>query len=753
MERKYTSELETVIDNMTEMSQQHAIGDNKITPLHLLLSILGSQNSTAYDIICNKISTQLISKVKTICEKTLGNKIASEETVYSDELTLIFKNASIHSKSKNSNLINSGDVLSAAITSNTKIKGLLEKFGITENYVNSLMPSNGIIFINKSLEDTDFIDNDEDSPIEENIISKFTTNINKQVSDGMYDNVIGRDREILQLVAILGRRNKNNALIIGDTGIGKTSLVYKLADMINRGTAPSSMNGRTIYKLDIISLVSGTSFRGMLESRIKELFSQLSERKDAILFIDDMQSIIKTSTKDKDTDISGIIGSILNDGNVRVIGTIGYKDMKNGIENNPNLSKKFYKLSLLPMSQQDTINAINENKHYYEDYHKISVSNDVTVKIVKYAERFITDSKLPNSAIDVLDTIGAIAQIDNNEIVKKIDENDIKEAVSEITGIPSNNLSTDEIEKLNNIEISLKESIVGQDTAIDTICNNIKRHSTGISDSSRPIAVSLLCGPTGVGKTLMAKKIAKEMFGSENNIIRIDMSEFSEKSSLSRLIGTSAGYIGFDSTNMLTDKVNENPYSLILLDEIEKANDEVFNLLLQVFDEGRLTDGRGNTISFKNCIILMTSNIGAKENTFNKGNIGFTDTSEAKTGEIFEKALKEKFSPEFINRIDDIIYFNPLDKKELKKIIKLEMNYLQKRVKENVGIELTYEPNVIDKFILEGVKDESEFGARPIKRFIASSIENKIVEKILSGSDKFKKLSIAYNKKEGLIIS
>lgn len=751
MERKYTSEMETVMDNMAEISKNHAIGDNKITPLHLILSILDSQDSIGYSIIYNKISSQIIGKIKSIYEKMIGNNIATGETINSDELDEILKQASIKSKSRNSDLISSGDALLAVISNNFNTKNIFERFGITEHYVETLTS------IAKPVHQIDnreeFIGNIPPEPIEENFIDKYTENINIQVNNGMYDKVIGRDKEIFKLATILGRRNKNNALIVGDTGIGKTSLVYKLADMINQGTAPSSLVGKVIYKLDVIALVSGTSFRGMLESRIKELFSQLSNCKNAILFIDDMQNIVKTSTKDKDTDISGVLGEILNDENVRVIGAIGYKDMKNGIENNPNISKKFYRLTLSSMSEKETIKTICENKHYYEDFHNIVVSDEIATKIVKYANRFITDSKLPNSAIDILDTIGAIAQIDNSEEVKTINENDVKEAVSEITGIPSNNLSSDELEKLRNIEDNLKENIIGQDTAIDTICNSIKRHSIGISDNSRPIAVSLLCGPTGVGKTLLAKKISKEMFGNENNIIRIDMSEFSEKSSISRLIGTSAGYIGFDSTNMLTDKVNENPYSLILLDEIEKANDEIFNLLLQVFDDGRLTDGRGNTVSFKNCIILMTSNIGARENSDYNGGIGFTDTSKTQSEEIYKKALKSKFSPEFINRIDNVIYFNSLGSNEIKKIISLELNYLQKRLKDNLDIELTYDSKIIDDYIFNGIKEESEFGARPIKRFISSSIESKITDKLLSDTDNIKSLTLSCNKDKELIIS
>ena len=504
-----------------------------------------------------------------------------------------------------------------------------------------------------------------------------------------------------------------------------------------------------------------------------------------ILFIDDIHTVLRSTSKEKDGDISGMIGNLLTEGAVKVIATTTFKEYRNTIELNTQISRKLQKIVIEPTSIEESIKVLTENKKYYEDYHNVNYSDKAIEKAVKLAERYITDRSLPDSAFDLIDLAGAktalvdrepieiqntkkrMRQIEdeknealNNGDFEKIDsltieenvlasdladykrdikklnlatiditEGDIADVVSEVTKIPVSKLSSDEKVKIAHIDEILKQSIIGQDEAVDSVCKVIKRNKVGLGDRNKTMANILMVGPTGSGKTLIAKKLAEEIFGDEKALIRIDMSEYSEKNSVAKLTGAAPGYIGYENGGQLTEAIKHKQHCVLLLDEIEKADQEVYNIFLQLFDEGRLTDSAGQIVNFKNVIVLMTSNIGARKAAELGNGVGFVSSGESNKKSIIDKELKKKFTPEFLNRLDQIVYFNSLTDDNLKNIVKLEINKFNKRL-NNIEYSIVYNDDVVDYIHVEAIK-KKEFGARPIIRLIQNNIEDKITELML----------------------
>lgn len=617
-------------------------------------------------------------------------------------------------------------------------------------------------------------------------INKYTENISELARCGQLDRMVGREDELKEIFNIMAKRRKNNVLIVGKSGCGLTHMVNGVAMAIEEGNAPSFLIGKDVIKLDPTKLVSGSNFRGMLEERIDGLFSELKKSKKFILFLDDMHNMMKGSGKDKDTDISDTIVNILSDGSTPVIGTTTFKDFKKSFEGNEQITKKMQRVTLNAPSNDEAFRIVNGIKTYYEDYHKVSYSESAIMKAVELADRYITDKSLPDSAIDVIDIAGARAKIysDNenelarlNKSLKKIEEtkedavnngdfakadsltaeensvkkeianfsrstekdgtkisiteDNIMSIVAEMTQIPVSRLQTDDKKKILEINNILKKSVVGQDEAIEEVCKVIKRNRVGLGDKTKTLANLLMIGPSGSGKTLIAKKLAEQLFGSENELVRIDMSEYSEKHSVSKLTGAAPGYIGYENGGQLTEAVKNKPHCVLLLDEIEKADSEVYNIFLQLFDDGRLTDSSGQVVNFKNVLVIMTSNLGARQAQEMGSGIGFAPDATANKRSIVDKAIKKKFPPEFINRIDKIIHFNYLSDDNLKEIVKIEANKTVKR-SEDIGYNLTIDETAINDIHKMAIEDK-EFGARPIIKLIQENIEDKLTNAILEG--------------------
>jgi len=624
------------------------------------------------------------------------------------------------------------------------------------------------------------------------VLDNFSRDLIQYAEEGKLDPVVGREAEINRIAQILSRRKKNNPVLIGEPGCGKTALVEGLAIKISEGRCPRNLLDKKIIGLDLTSIVAGTKYRGQFEERMKAIIDELKENEDIIIFIDEIHTVVGTGNASGSLDAANIFKPALARGEVQCIGATTIDEYRENIEKDGALERRFQKVMVEPTTMEETLQILKNLKERYEDHHKVRFTEDSLSTCVMLAERYITNREFPDKAIDIMDEVGAKVQVDvafpqeiedlrnklSNLKLEKVDvvksqkyekaaelrdeerkviglledkkleweiqmeesriditEEDIYKVVSQITKIPLTKLDSNETKSLLNLEKSLQKLVIGQDEAIKKIAKAIRRNRVGIREVKKPIGSFMFLGSTGVGKTHLAKAIAKEIFGSEDALIRLDMSEYKEKFNSTRLIGSPPGYVGYNEGGQLTEAVRKKPYSVILLDEIEKAHSDIYDLLLQIFDDGHITDGLGRKINFKNTLLIMTSNVGAKQvSEFNKP-LGFStkDTEsrmEEKKEAIIKKALKNTFRPEFLNRIDQTVVFKPLQKRVISKIVKLELKSLQDRlVEKNYNVSFD---NSITKYIVEEGYDE-KFGARPIKRAIQNKIEDFISENILKG--------------------
>ena len=546
---------------------------------------------------------------------------------------------------------------------------------------------------------------------------------------GKIDTIIGRDEETSRIIEILCRKTKNNPVLIGEAGVGKSAIVEGLALRIVNDKVPELLKGKTIFSLDIGSLVAGTKFRGELEGRLENLIRVVTSRDDIILFIDEIHQIVTATGKEGEIGIGDMLKPKLARGEMQTIGATTFDEYRKHIEKDTALERRFQPIIVNPPTPGQAIEILRGLKASYEKFHNLSIGDDAIVAAVSLSDRYISDRNLPDKAIDMLDEACAKARVTGKTSVFITSEN-IAEVVAAATGIPVSKMTGNERDNLLNLEEELKKEIIGQDKAIAFIAKAIRRSRSGVGDPNRPVGSFMFLGRTGVGKTEICKVLAKNLFSNEKSLIKLDMSEFTEPHSVSKLIGSPPGYVGYDEGAVVCERVRRNPYCIVLFDEIEKAHPDVYNVLLQILDEGRLTDNHGKTTSFKNAIIIMTSNTGV-DTLSHTAQIGFSTSDDTSTKEedVIMTALKKRFKPEFINRIDNIVVFNSLSKEDVEKITALNVGGLVKKM-DSVGIKLDV-PNAVIHFIVEKGYTR-EYGARPIKRLIQTELEDPISEAMIS---------------------
>ena len=560
-------------------------------------------------------------------------------------------------------------------------------------------------------------------------LEEFGYDLTKAAREGKLDPVVGRDVEISRVIEILGRRKKNNPMLIGEPGVGKSAIVEGIALQIAKGDIPPSLAKKKIISLDIASVVAGTKYRGDFEKRVKNIIATASNDPDVILFIDEFHTIVGAGGAGGSLDAANMLKPALARGELQCIGATTMDEFTKIVEKDGALDRRFQKIIVEATDVPQSITILKNLRHNYEEFHKISYTDEALEACVRLTDRYMTDRSLPDKAIDAMDEAGSMVRLKGGSTVG---EEEIATVVSKMTGIPVNKVAESEAGRILKMKDRLRGRIIGQDDAINTIVGAIQRNRAGLKDPKRPIGSFLFFGPTGVGKTQLAKCLAEYLFDSEENIVRIDMSEYMEKFSVSRLIGAPPGYVGYEEGGQLSERVRRKPYCVVLLDEIEKAHPDIFNLLLQVLDDGRLTDSEGRTISFKNTIVIMTSNVGSRDmDEYGKG-LGFATAGrnvERNRQAVLEKAVKKVFPPEFINRVDEQIFFNTLTKKDIEKIVDIELRDLRARAEE-AGYKLNVTPSA-KRFVAEAGYDPA-FGARPLKRAVMRYIEDPVSEFIIS---------------------
>ena len=826
-----TSQFSPKVSEILAFSREEAarLASRSVGPEHLLLGMLRSSDGPVIDLFhrlnlnLQSIKTELEQRVR---EDEIGVPIHTTDLVLNEKASNILKLAVLEARIQRTTKVDEQHLLLAILHDavNNGAKQVLELNNM--NYEDAMAMlfapkkengvTNGVSLPDEEEEDEEYNEVSRSrhttSPHEGTatatvkkpttktpVLDTFGTDLTAAAAEGKLDPCVGREKEIQRIIEILGRRKKNNPILIGEPGVGKSAIVEGLAQMINSHHTSPMLFGKRIYTLDMTGVVAGTKYRGQFEERLKLLMKELEANPDVIVFIDEIHTIIGAGSSPGTMDAANIMKPALARGTIQCIGATTLDEFRNSIEKDGALERRFQKVQVEPTTNEETLQILKNIKDRYEHHHHVTYTDDALLACVKLTDRYVTDRFMPDKAIDALDETGSRVHLSNAqmppEIAEKekeiesvkekkqlavknqnfelaagyrdrqtqleteleemnehwrkgedeecqvVDAEQVADVVSLMTGVPVQRLAEEEGIRLKGMAQELKNSVIAQDKAIEKMVKAIQRNRVGLKDPNHPIGVFMFLGPTGVGKTYLAKKLAEFMFGSPDALIRIDMSEYTESFNTSRLIGAPPGYVGYEEGGQLTERVRRHPYSIVLLDEIEKAHGNVFNMLLQVLDEGRLTDGNGRMVDFRNTVIIMTSNAGTRQlKDFGRG-VGFSasDTTGLMLNEqdkehargIVQKALSKQFSPEFLNRLDEIITFDQLDLDAIKKIIDIELKSLYKRI-EQIGYKVSLAEDAKEFVATKGY--DVQFGARPLKRAIQNYIEDGISDIIVNGN-------------------
>ena len=822
-----TSQFSPKVSEILAYSREEAnrLASRSVGPEHLVLGILREKDSLLHllfqrmNINLNDVKNELEDKVR---QDVITEAIIGSELVLNEQASNILKLAVLEARIQHTQMVDVQHLILAILHDqvNNGAKEVLEEnhmtYEDTLTYLKTQKSSNAKPSDSFGMPDEE---EEEEEAISSNggnknnattktvngnqkkgtpVLDNFSTDLTKAAAEGKLDKVVGREKEIQRVTEILCRRKKNNPILIGEPGVGKSAIVEGLAQLIvQHKTSPVLFNKRVV-NLDLTAIVAGTKYRGQFEERIRSLINELEKNPDIIVFIDEIHTMIGAGSTPGSMDAANIMKPALARGVIQCIGATTIDEYRKSIEKDGALERRFQKVMVEPTTAEETLTILHNIKDRYELHHHVNYTDEALKACVKLTERYISDRYFPDKAIDALDEVGSRVHLqhaempeelvekqkeleqtiqkkqqavknqdfelaaayrdrqtnlerqidelnrqwtsDDNTTRQTITEDEVAEVVSMMAGVPVQRIAEAENVRLRNMGDVLKAQVIAQDNAIEKMVKAIQRNRVGIKDPNHPIGVFMFLGPTGVGKTYLAKKLAEYMFGSDDALIRVDMSEYSESFNTSRLVGAPPGYVGYEEGGQLTEKVRRHPYSIILLDEIEKAHGNIFNMLLQVLDEGRLTDGNGRLVDFRNTVIIMTSNAGTRQLKefghgvgFNAGGntgISLNDKDKEYARSIIQKSLSKQFAPEFLNRLDEIITFDQLDLKAIKKIIDIELKGLYKRI-ESLGYQLTITDSAKEFVATKGY--DVQFGARPLKRAIQNYIEDGVCEKLLSG--------------------
>lgn len=724
---KFTACANTSLNFAIEIAEE--LGHGYVGTEHIVLGILKEKQSVASTILNQESVTyqKYFKKVVNAIGRSAKTIMSADD--FTPQTKRVLKLAVMEGARLNKDLI-STEIILLAILEQQESQAfiLLEELGANIDKL--------LLKIDTAMEDKKMaLDRSSKTAPKEpkvKLLQQYSENLMEKAKTGDIDPVIGRKKEIERMVAILSRRKKNNPCLIGEAGVGKTALAEGLALKIVEGNVPDFLLDKEIYMLDLSLVIAGTKYRGDFEDRIKGIIDEVSENEKIILFIDEIHTIVGAGSAEGGADAANIMKPILSKGKFKVIGATTVKEYRKFIEKDSALERRFAPIKVKEPTTDETINILTGIRDKLEAHHHLEISDDAIKSAVMLSKRYIIDRCLPDKAIDLVDEAAAmIRSRTNKEIAEDIlSENHIQEVISKWTEIPLEELSSTDSKRLLEMENKLNEVVIGQEAAIKSLCNSIRRSRIGLNPPDRPIGSFMFLGSSGVGKTLLCKKLAKQMFLKEASLIKLDMSEYMEKHSVSKLIGSPPGYVGFDEGGYLTERVAKNPYSLILFDEIEKAHTDVCNILLQVLDEGKLTDSQGHCVDFKNTVIIFTSNIGTDILTNSNNTLGFNiqDNNESRNKEVLSE-LKKHFKTEFINRLDEVIIFNKLKLEDIEKISAIELDKLARRA-HSIGIDLEFSKACVSAISKEACCDK--YGAREIGRIIAKNIENILTYKYLN---------------------